>query len=104
AEGGIRDSHVTGVQTCALPIYQKTLMPLMALTEISWLFSGLYIMVCFATPGLMFCSRMLPTCHQSWMRQDVINNLATTAPIFRKIGRASCRDRVCHPALPSACT
>src|SRR5690606_20186135 len=26
AEDGIRDSHVTGVQTCALPIYQKLML------------------------------------------------------------------------------
>src|SRR5207253_8663081 len=24
---GIRDGHVTGVQTCALPIYERTLQP-----------------------------------------------------------------------------
>src|SRR5439155_9266119 len=29
AEDGIRDGHVTGVQTCALPIYQQVLMSLL---------------------------------------------------------------------------
>src|SRR5690625_6051906 len=33
AEAGIRDGHVTGVQTCALPIFQVESLPLRALAR-----------------------------------------------------------------------
>src|SRR5690625_6765251 len=40
AEDGIRDGHVTGVQTCALPIYCVVLSPDALLAEIAELEEG----------------------------------------------------------------
>src|SRR5690625_8013397 len=65
AEDGIRDGHVTGVQTCALPIS----LHLTALGSVR--------SVC----------RYRPQCRQMQRRPDM--------PILRRdqIGRASCRER-----------
>src|SRR5699024_11577884 len=65
AEDGIRDRNVTGVQTCALPIY----------------LSGIY--------------HRLRT-RAAWLRAP------RTAARIKKIGRASCRERVynCDFAVP----
>src|SRR5690606_40113679 len=42
AEDGIRAFHVTGVQTCALPIFHSTEDELMALAESSNLFTRMF--------------------------------------------------------------
>src|SRR5437588_2676429 len=92
AEDGIRDHCVTGVQTCALPIWQLT--------------AGLALLV---TAGLLFLHIRNRT--PGWLSPDhyitpVLSIIAATAfsilaPDYRihtlamlKIGRASCRERV----------
>src|SRR5207253_6890620 len=45
AEDGIRDGHVTGVQTCALPILSHTIW----LSEVLLLFTGASLMMVFST-------------------------------------------------------
>src|SRR5690606_41632817 len=74
AEDGIRDFHVTGVQTCALPIYRDYVIP----EDVKTL----------AVPALAHRIMLRP---EMWVRQirsgDVIAELL-------QIGRASCRERV----------
>src|SRR5690606_39992675 len=51
AEDGIRDFHVTGVQTCALPIWPESL---------AWQqWSNPILMFLYGTSGLAFASRFL---------------------------------------------
>src|SRR5690606_40280222 len=79
AEDGIRDFHVTGVQTCALPIYR-------------------------ACSRAAFCGKCSEVCpvkidiHKMLLlnrRDAVANHLHSKAERFAwKIGRASCRERV----------
>src|SRR5207248_8103220 len=94
AEDGIRDRTVTGVQTCALPIFRS-----------SW--------------GLRPCALPLTTCHECSQLSAVLasrpdttarcwsdlfnrghHNLGARQPTrqpcfgWNKIGRASCRERV----------
>src|SRR5207244_6372306 len=78
AEDGIRDDLVTGVQTCALPIYdfvnaiRAVLGPRSGPPDFARLFQALRIAV-----------------------NEEIETLVTALPAFRdEIGRASCRERV----------
>src|SRR5690606_41007299 len=92
AEDGIRDFHVTGVQTCALPIYD---------------YGGQYA----SSPPLMPSGERVDTPHLSWTsepyRENTLTNFELVAsrhryhtPLSRsiflgaEIGRASCRERV----------
>src|SRR5437762_4694469 len=82
AEDGIRDTSVTGVQTCALPIYRcstegaawpeatPTLAPAATMAPATPIPRTLVFMMAGAAPGSM------------------------AAAVFIKIGRASCRERV----------
>src|SRR5690625_7760830 len=65
AEGGIRDGHVTGVQTCALPIWPSCSRPL-------------------GVPEVRARQLGLPVSTAALPRP----------PCLPRIGRASCRDRV----------
>src|SRR5687768_533129 len=67
AEDGIRDVAVTGVQTCALPIYGEQRVAQGALIAV-------------ARPGQLRCSL-----------DDVLDGMLVVA---LEIGRASCRERV----------
>src|SRR2546425_5558894 len=82
AEDGIRDKLVTGVQTCALPIWQFTLRP----------GGGLRITL----PEIVGLGRdalgragWLDPLIAAWARQDNVG-----ARQQMEIGRASCRERV----------
>src|SRR5690606_40124157 len=92
AEDGIRDFHVTGVQTCALPICSGTSGPLQHLSRVA-----LTLLLGF---GLAACAAMGP--------QDPggpLSLLPDTEPVGTdpsgggacvvagEIGRASCRER-----------
>src|SRR2546430_10343616 len=84
AEDGIRDLTVTGVQTCALPIYQHLDVP-GALTVTT----GTILLVFGLTnaAGLGFASE--------WTFVPLVSSaLALGAFLFIEIGRASCRERV----------
>src|SRR5690606_41198004 len=77
AEDGIRDFHVTGVQTCALPIYPRLAASIFVPYE---KFQGQYTLDPFYNPS------------------DRIGESKSTAT---EIGRASCRESVYHGGGPS---
>src|SRR5437870_3552141 len=79
AEDGIRDGHVTGVQTCALPIF---LVVVACLAAAVWL-------VVTATRTSGFAS----TSFFAWLSKSETPAFASST-IKLKIGRASCRERV----------
>src|SRR5699024_11479347 len=75
AEDGIRDRNVTGVQTCALPIFSSTVS-----TE---------------DPILQFTLvRQDAERHVLVLRISHAQYDALSLPLLFKIGRASCRERV----------
>src|SRR5436309_11903324 len=77
AEDGIRDFHVTGVQTCALPIYAGSVVC-----------PGQYSENSFMVNSLARLQTTLP----AWALRRVGQRFS---PAFRvEIGRASCRERV----------
>src|SRR5690606_40159904 len=77
AEDGIRDFHVTGVQTCALPIWAT-----ICRTSRSWSWSA-STKAC--SPPTSAAARSSRNCWCRWPAAPV-------APT--EIGRASCRERV----------
>src|SRR5690606_40667823 len=94
-EDGIRVFHVTGVQTCALPIYTETGIPESMVREqqsITW-----YDLAC------RFVDLKWPHAAAK-SRTGIADALATVTPVMvttakgkpdeKKIGRASCRERV----------
>src|SRR5690606_41151275 len=74
AEDGIRDFHVTGVQTCALPISVLT-------SACLWHYTDWYIVL----PGLAMLGGVMAL---RWLKLPV-----WALVLFMKIGRASCRER-----------
>src|SRR5690606_40657031 len=90
AEDGIRDFHVTGVQTCALPIYRQ---PLPTCRSCSYLcIAG----ACSGLPRGSVWGRTFDCAPGQAVRlgNGQAIKAMTTAPAPSKIGRASCRERV----------
>src|SRR5690606_39980542 len=90
AEDGIRDFHVTGVQTCALPISRQT--GLMVVPEGGALFQHNMTMVVDGHTGIehsLSVENIYDDVIQLWSQQKDVNY---------KIGRASCRERGQHCA------
>src|SRR5690606_40335723 len=89
AEDGIRDFHVTGVQTCALPISGtvEAAQTAMGVTFLYWGFHawGIYALVGLALAYFTY-SLKLPLTMRS-----------VFYPFFGEIGRASCRERGIAP-------
>src|SRR5690606_41098127 len=86
AEDGIRDFHVTGVQTCALPILQISISG-----------SG-YNIVEYRRKGILkrlFVTPIRPA-------QFIGGLVLSRSLICLKIGRASCRERVSDRVLAEA--
>src|SRR5207253_7431280 len=93
---GIRDGHVTGVQTCALPISLVSEFPEMASTvyfarTVDRASMALMNMVSSNINQWTLLTAMLPILYSI--------SIGTATPIVfdpqqRKIGRASCRERV----------
>src|SRR5690625_7427952 len=79
AEDGIRDGHVTGVQTCALPIYRPLICWEIRITIIS------------------FC-RMNSVNRWTTGKRSLFISL-----VQPEIGRASCRERVWISVVGGAC-
>src|SRR5690606_40234776 len=84
AEDGIRDFHVTGVQTCALPICRWTKES-----------TGVFRESDFFTDSPVSSRRC-------WSRSYRVTNPAISSGLMllmvlttHQIGRASCRERVC---------
>src|SRR5690606_39427800 len=92
AEHGIRDFHVTGVQTCALPIYKF---------DIEWGTQGFTQGSGTTVTDIQANSYALTTLsgdtqYEFYVRQDCIFNQSNWVGPFSfmtQIGRASCRER-----------
>src|SRR5205807_7320911 len=100
AEDGIRGYKVTGVQTCALPIFASTLT-VMALRQLS---AAMLAIGCEEgkTPAFSTSMSMPPkrfTAASSAASIALASVRSQTRP--RKIGRASCRERVKIGAVAS---
>src|SRR5690606_39745270 len=89
AEDGIRDFHVTGVQTCALPIFRKQSLPRVAIVRAH-------------TPiAIQPLTGALPLAHQpeftslasTMFLRSYIQRKLTRMMSRGEIGRASCRER-----------
>src|SRR5439155_20848554 len=91
AEDGIRDGHVTGVQTCALPISPD-------LRPSSSAASAISVMVRKFRSGRPSMEALVPKPPMKTVSnpaRSTIRAVKTSwAPRLRKIGRASCRERV----------
>src|SRR5690606_41160829 len=74
AEDGIRDFHVTGVQTCALPI--------------------------FGTAIPQYCTAGATSLQYEKITNVTLNTINNNSTSTSEIGRASCRERDCHPVDP----
>src|SRR5690606_41035097 len=91
AEDGIRVFHVTGVQTCALPIYldgeKENVDSMMAVAGFSFAGSG-------QNTGLGFV-RLKDWSERSGADQSAAAiAMRATGNFMAQIGRASCRERV----------
>src|SRR5690606_40544767 len=93
AEDGIRDFHVTGVQTCALPIFRFCKVSELTFTSYKYM----YVL------RFCFCIYLSAVQAQTINKEEialigymtlVIILLATMVIVFFEIGRASCWDRV----------
>src|SRR5256885_11890885 len=84
AEDGIRDYKVTGVQTCALPIFVDR-TPARPFSDIRP--DGCGRAAQLTCQAVQLFSRKFP----GWWRRS---RLAWRGPSARQIGRASCRERV----------
>src|SRR5690606_40268119 len=85
AEDGIRAFHVTGVQTCALPIFSAAQHPI-------------FLEYARANPNILIWSEMYSTIApvQTWpaaLQAEVMDPLVEASRAL-EIGRASGRDRV----------
>src|SRR5690606_39625498 len=90
AEDGIRDFHVTGVQTCALPIFQAErrgeISPGDTLIEATSGNTGIALAMVAAMRG--YRMRLIMPDNMSLERR------ATMSVYGAEIGRAACRERV----------
>src|SRR5207244_8510058 len=96
AEDGIRDDLVTGVQTCALPIY-----PLAGeIITVGTLTGGITVNAPAATGTTFFAGQEMTfifTQDGTGGRQIIWNAIyKTNVQAMNEIGRASCRERVSH--------
>src|SRR2546429_1777104 len=83
AEDGIRDVAVTGVQTCALPIFYRRA-------------AGFFLAIARSRSAVL-CGRREPCsqlCTAFGLTQRKCANMAWLACRLSQIGRASCRERV----------
>src|SRR5437762_3921513 len=82
AEDGIRDTSVTGVQTCALPIYDT--LQSAAMTARRWL----TLIVCIAIAhGLFFIWYQRPDWHTQWLDQVGYRRLGQVRSEERRVGK-----------------
>src|SRR5699024_11358918 len=89
ADVGIRGRNVTGVQTCALPIFLPGLGPLLGQAGLD--VAGLVVVEQRGGAGEGHQVR-LP---RGLALGDVALDEDVEVPVVVEIGRASCRDRVC---------
>src|SRR5699024_12232251 len=87
AEDGIRDRNVTGVQTCALPIYYADRTILTTMIE---KFGGGPVGLDTLAAAIGEDSGTLEDVYEPFLPK---NGFIQRTPKGRKIGRASCRER-----------
>src|SRR5690606_40750872 len=90
AEDGIRDFHVTGVQTCALPICALLYGKPIEYTQ---------VIVIITVWGFIVSAPLRQICRWLWRRPfkiliPVALIIAYVVALAWQIGRASCRERV----------
>src|SRR5690606_39942124 len=90
AEDGIRDFHVTGVQTCALPDLIRTASALYSSVNFR-------LLVDISCPPISALSTSCKVSAKSGEAQSVCLMLTAHSPLPLEIGRASCRERVQTP-------
>src|SRR5690606_39432840 len=92
AEDGIRDFHVTGVQTCALPISAACAAPRSLTTGGTprWYWTSACAPVAAATPRIRLVTSSGAALQASGLRMCTVPD---SSPRTGKIGRASCRER-----------
>src|SRR5690606_39502238 len=91
AEDGIRDFHVTGVQTCALPIWGADRSATAAATLVRSRPCAARIAAASPAGSRPRTNPETP----SWTRPPVsLPSVTTAGSPVAKIGRASCRERV----------
>ena len=101
--GGIRGSPVTGVQTCALPIYQSLPAGIQFLVEpgLGWLLWGTPCLFFLTKCGDRSRKKHIRTLSREQVRQELLkNDFKTYEEIFpampeeiQEIGRAPCGER-----------
>src|SRR5690606_41186055 len=87
AQDGIRDSHVTGVQTCALPICLLKLSPQQQN-------KGLRVRGDRTPHGVAYPTETRSTRDRHALDRFVYLGRLVLCGLSREIGRASCRERV----------
>src|SRR5207302_9579921 len=104
AEDGIRDFHVTGVQTCALPIFDESVFPLDDL-EGRLPLEGIED---DQSVGVLHRARSDWTVGSPRRRRGFtwshVHSAGSLSERKRKIGRASCRERVWGTAVRGTVT
>src|SRR5207253_4891025 len=93
AEDGIRDGHVTGVQTCGLPISDRVLPAVRTTPE------SLDVQELLAQMVNAGCKAAAMEVSSHALAQDRVRGLEWDVAVFTnltqdQIGRASCRERV----------
>src|SRR5690606_40005158 len=89
AEDGIRDFHVTGVQTCALPILR--LPKATVTTWIQNLEARLRVKLLNRTTRKVSVTADGAAYYERCLR--ILNEVEETESVLTQIGRASCRER-----------
>src|SRR5699024_11242335 len=99
AEDGIRDRNVTGVQTCALPIFERTIIMVKIVRSIQITINfGILTGISVAKiQGMSAEKNRIADTDTTAVTNFVINGASTTS----KIGRASCRESVKIPERDS---
>src|SRR5207248_8224335 len=94
-EDGIRDRTVTGVQTCALPIYPRREWPAGRVRPAAFNPRLVFEKILIANRGEI-ALRIQRACREMGIRTVVVHSEADTEAKYVKleIGRASCRERV----------
>src|SRR5690606_40132707 len=93
---GIRDFHVTGVQTCALPIFSASARDLFRVDHTGYIFQQFNLL-----PFLSVAENVALPCRFSRLRTErarerhgSVDQAAASLLTHLEIGRASCRERV----------
>src|SRR5690606_39380951 len=93
AEDGIRDFHVTGVQTCALPISPESIVESVLITDATLDAPTPRTQMPFGS--VVWPLGLVTRIAGSWLAPEPITLIPSmNTPSVVKIGRASCRERV----------